>query len=100
MRILLAMEKENIKGDKNREGPLIVEEENGASCRCLRRSFEEANGASMDHEDGADKKFKEVLLLLEGVVDEISNFHVWVVLVFSSGSKFVSVYLVNRISLF
>lgn len=32
----------------------------------------------MDHEDGADKKFKEVLLLL-GVVDEISNFHVWVV---------------------
>lgn len=54
----------------------------------------------MDHEDGADKKFKEVLLLLEGVVDEISNFHVWVVLVFSSGSKFVSVYLVNRSSLF
>lgn len=48
----------------------------------------------MDHEDGADKKFKEVLLLLEGVVDEISNFHVWVVLVFSSGSKFVSVYRV------
>lgn len=32
--------------------------------------IEEASGASMDHEDGADKKNKEIAPLLDGVNEE------------------------------
>ncbi|XP_061955277.1 F-box protein CPR1-like [Populus nigra] len=66
---------ENIEGNKNREGPLTVDEEKivlpaDASGDHSIIGIEEASGASRDHEDGADKKNKEIAPLLDGVNEE------------------------------